>query len=68
MVFIMKILHVPHFFVPCLSAGGVVNAAYQIAKKQVDEGHDVHVYTRRHHLWCLCHPYPLYLTSLLLVY
>ncbi|MDO5849869.1 MAG: glycosyltransferase [Methanobacteriaceae archaeon] len=41
----MKILHVPHFFVPCLSAGGVVNAAYQIAKKQVDEGHDVHVYT-----------------------
>ena len=41
----MKILHVPHFFVPCLSAGGVVNAAYQIAKKQVDEGNSVHVYT-----------------------
>lgn len=41
----MKIVHVPHFFVPCLSAGGVVNAAYQIAKKQVDSGNIVHVYT-----------------------
>lgn len=41
----MKILHVPHFFVPCLSAGGVVNASYQIAKKQADDNNTVHVYT-----------------------
>jgi len=31
----MNILHVAHFFYPCLSAGGVVNASYQIAQKQV---------------------------------
>ncbi len=30
----MKILHVAHFFYPCLSAGGVVNASYQIASNQ----------------------------------
>ena len=30
----MKILHVAHFFYPCLSAGGVVNASYQIAPNQ----------------------------------
>ena len=36
----MKILHVAHFFYPCLSAGGVVNASYQIASKQAD-GNDV---------------------------
>jgi glycosyltransferase involved in cell wall biosynthesis len=30
----MKILHVAHFFIPCLSAGGVVNASYQIARMQ----------------------------------
>lgn len=30
----MKILHVAHFFYPCLSAGGVVNASYQMALKQ----------------------------------
>ena len=30
----MKILHIAHFFYPCLSAGGVVNASYQIASKQ----------------------------------
>ena len=30
----MKILHVAHFFYPCLSAGGVVNVSYQIAKMQ----------------------------------
>ena len=41
----MKILHVVPSFVPCFSAGGVVNAAYQIAKKQVEQGHDVSVYT-----------------------
>ena len=34
MVNFMKILHVAHFFYPCLSAGGVVNASYQIASKQ----------------------------------
>ena len=32
----MKILHVAHFFYPCLSAGGVVNASYQIASKQAE--------------------------------
>lgn len=41
----MRILHVVNSFIPCFSAGGVVNAAYQIAKKQVEEGHDVSVYT-----------------------
>ena len=41
----MKILHVVPSFVPCYSAGGVVNASYQIAKKQVEKGHDVSVYT-----------------------
>ncbi|WP_405323095.1 glycosyltransferase [Methanobrevibacter sp.] len=38
----MKILHVAHFFYPCLSAGGVVNASYQIASKQ-SEDNDVKV-------------------------
>lgn len=38
----MKILHVAHFFYPCLSAGGVVNASYQIASKQ-REDNDVKV-------------------------
>ena len=38
----MKILHVAHFFYPCLSAGGVVNASYQIASKQA-KGNDVKV-------------------------
>ena len=38
----MKILHVAHFFYPCLSAGGVVNACYQIASKQA-EANDVKV-------------------------
>ena len=33
----MKILHVAHFFYPCLSAGGVVNASYQIAFKQAED-------------------------------
>lgn len=41
----MKILHVVTYFAPCFSAGGVVNAAYEIAKKQVENGHDVSVYT-----------------------
>ena len=41
----MNILHVVTYFAPCFSAGGVVNAAYQIAKKQVEDGHNVSVYT-----------------------
>ena len=35
----MKILHVAHFFYPCLSAGGVVNASYQIAKMQAKDNY-----------------------------
>ena len=41
----MKILHVTHTFYPCLSFGGVVNAAYQIGLEQVKNGHEVHVYS-----------------------
>ena len=41
----MKILHIVTYFAPCFSAGGVVNVAYEIAKKQVEDGHDVSVYT-----------------------
>lgn len=41
----MKILHVVPSFAPCFAHGGVVNASYQIAKKQVEDGHDVTVYT-----------------------
>ncbi|MBQ6512764.1 glycosyltransferase [Methanobrevibacter sp.] len=41
----MKILHVVPSFTPCFSAGGVVNASYQMAKQQVKNGHDVCVYT-----------------------
>lgn len=41
----MNILHIAHSFAPCFSAGGVVGASYQIAKKQVENGHNVHVYT-----------------------
>ena len=41
----MNILHVVPSFAPCFSHGGVVNASYQIAKKQVEKGHDVTVYT-----------------------
>ena len=37
MVNFMKILHVAHFFYPCLSAGGVVNASYQIASNQSND-------------------------------
>lgn len=44
-VFKMNILHVVPSFVPCYSHGGVVNASYQIAKKQVENGHNVVVYT-----------------------
>ena len=41
----MNILHVVPSFAPCFSAGGVVNASYQIARKQVENGHNVSVYT-----------------------
>jgi glycosyltransferase involved in cell wall biosynthesis len=41
----MNILHVVPSFAPCFSHGGVVNASYQIAKKQVENGHNVSVYT-----------------------
>ena len=41
----MKILHVVPIFAPCFEAGGVVNASYQIAKKQAENGHDVTVIT-----------------------
>lgn len=41
----MNILHVVPSFVPCLSAGGVVNASYQLAKKQVAMGNNVSVFT-----------------------
>ena len=44
-MFKMKILHVVPSFAPCFSHGGVVNASYQIAKKQVQNGDDVTVYT-----------------------
>ena len=44
-VFKMRILHVVPSFAPCFAHGGVVNASYQIAKKQVEDGHDVTVYT-----------------------
>lgn len=44
-VFKMNILHVVPSFAPCFAHGGVVNASYQIAKKQVEEGHNVTVYT-----------------------
>ena len=44
-VFRMRILHIVPSFAPCFSHGGVVNASYQIAKKQVENGHDVCVYT-----------------------
>ncbi|WP_405292738.1 glycosyltransferase [Methanobrevibacter sp.] len=41
----MNILHVVPSFAPCFAHGGVVNASYQIAKKQLEAGHDVSVYT-----------------------
>ena len=41
----MDILHVVPTFYPCLSAGGVVNASYQLSKKQVEKGNKVSVFT-----------------------
>lgn len=41
----MKILHVVPIFYPCLAAGGVVNAVYQLGKKQAQQGNDVSVFT-----------------------
>jgi len=41
----MRILHVVPTFYPCLAAGGVVNAVYQLSKKQAEKGNDVAVFT-----------------------
>lgn len=41
----MKILHVVPTYYPCLEAGGVVNAVYQLGKKQVEKGNEVSVFT-----------------------
>jgi glycosyltransferase involved in cell wall biosynthesis len=41
----MDILHVVPSFYPCLSAGGVVNASYQLSKKQTEKGNNVSVFT-----------------------
>jgi glycosyltransferase involved in cell wall biosynthesis len=41
----MNILHIAHSYYPCLSAGGVVNASYEIGLKQTKNGNKVHVYT-----------------------
>lgn len=41
----MDILHVVPSFYPCLSAGGVVNASYQLSKKQSEKGNKVSVFT-----------------------
>lgn len=41
----MDISHITSTFVPCLSAGGVVNASYQIAKIQNEENRNVKIFT-----------------------
>ena len=41
----MDILHVVPSFYPCLSAGGVVNASYNLSKKQAEKGKNVSVFT-----------------------
>lgn len=41
----MNILHIAHSYYPCLAAGGVVNASYEIGLKQSKNGNNVHVYT-----------------------
>lgn len=41
----MDILHVVPSFYPCLSAGGVVNASYQLSQKQTEKGNKVSVFT-----------------------
>jgi len=41
----MDILHVVPWFYPCLSAGGVVNASYQLSIRQVEKGNNVSVFT-----------------------
>ena len=41
----MNILHVVPTFYPCLAAGGVVNAVYELSKKQAQHGHNVVVFT-----------------------
>ncbi|MDR2967074.1 MAG: glycosyltransferase [Methanobacteriaceae archaeon] len=41
----MDILHIVPSFYPCLSAGGVVNASYQLSRKQVEKRNKVSVFT-----------------------
>ncbi|MCL2156871.1 MAG: glycosyltransferase [Methanobrevibacter sp.] len=41
----MDILHIVPTFYPCLSAGGVVNASYQLSIKQEEKGNGVSVFT-----------------------
>ncbi len=41
----MKILHIVPTYYPCLEAGGVVNAVYQLGKKQAKEGNSVSIFT-----------------------
>ncbi|RBQ22334.1 D-inositol-3-phosphate glycosyltransferase [Candidatus Methanobinarius endosymbioticus] len=41
----MKILHIVPIYYPCLEAGGIVNAVYQLGKKQAEKGNDVIVFT-----------------------
>lgn len=41
----MKILHVTPFFKPSWEAGGPPRSVYEIARRQVKEGHEVTVYT-----------------------
>jgi glycosyltransferase involved in cell wall biosynthesis len=41
----MKILHIVPTYYPCLEAGGVVNAVYQLGKKQAQNGNEVTVFT-----------------------
>jgi len=41
----MNILHIVPTFYPCLAAGGVVNAVYELSKKQAQNGYNVAVFT-----------------------
>ena len=41
----MNILHIVPTFYPCLAAGGVVNAVYELSKKQAKNGNNVAVFT-----------------------
>ena len=41
----MRILYVSSFFKPSWESGGITRASYEIAKKLVERGHEVTVYT-----------------------